>query len=653
MDTLHSFIQICQKSIKMQLMNIKQLMCKLVYILAFLLSNSTMCLSDEYDIGNIAPQQKDISIETLSGHASWIALLGGKARNSGLETYYERTEDGEEFYLINNPSHDWLKKEMELSLQKIFNNESKDQFLCDYPARSLWLINKFDLPVKTINFNHCTNLLTWSNQFLENDFHLAFASSDSSSPASMFGHTFLALYKKNGSYLNGYAVNYAANFGHQENSIAYFAYGVTGGYPGIITVTPLHEKIKEYTYKNQRDIFLFKLSLNSMQKKQIIFTLWERKKASFDYFFIDENCSYNIIKLLQIIEPNIHAYSNLFNQIIPFETVKSAADANLISSTSAVFANEKKVRASAKKYSYSDQKLLKDLISKKITYEDWIKKTDQLNEYFALRYVNWSIQKDTIDRKYGRELREKLLQVNLKNENDKPNKSFYTMQSYNPDALLKAHPPNRASLIVNNSNKFNQSVDFNLRWAYHDLLDPVSPSLKNASVEAFSGTLRLHNNNVKLQELDLISVKSLPNYSLLFPEKSKNFRLSFERSDLTNNKLGLKTTWGRGLSKHTKQDDIIFALVNLEAAINADIDNKIAVGYSGEIGLNQNINKKYRLLLTFKNQWFPSEEYNSKLIFLGLNYHLNSTMNIGLKLQYEENSVKSEKISSIRLDYLF
>ena len=209
-----------------------------------------------------------------------------------------------------------------------------------------------------------------------------------------------------------------------------------------------------------------------------------------------------------------------------------------------IYASEKKVRALAKNYSESDQRLLNDLVTQKINYEDWVKTTDKLNEYFALRYVNWSIQKDTIDRKYGRELRAKLLHANLQNKQDKPNRKFNSIQNYNPDSLLKAHPPNRASLIVNNSNKFNHSEDFNLRWAYHDLLDPVSPSLKNASVEAFSGTFRLENNNLKLEELELISVKSLPNYSLLFPEKSKNFKLSFERSDLTNNKLGLSTTWG-------------------------------------------------------------------------------------------------------------
>ena len=515
---------------------------RLLLTILLLSTNISLCLSDEKDSTNFSFIKG--SLEILSKEPSWVALLGGKAKTTKSKKHYARTEDGKDFYLQDKPSHDWLKKEMELSLQKILHHESRDLFLCNYPGRSLWLINKFDLPNKEINFNHCTEMLEWSNQFLDYDFKLAFASSDSSSPASIFGHTFLALHKENGSYLNGYAVNYAANFGHQQNSIAYLAYGVAGGYPGIITVTPLHQKIKEYTYENQRDIFLFKLSLDSRQKQQVIFTLWERKRARFDYFFIDENCSYNILKIIQIVEPNIQAYSNLFNQVIPFETVKSVSNANLVTSTSVIYASEKKVRALAKNYSESDQRLLNDLVTQKINYEDWVKTTDKLNEYFALRYVNWSIQKDTIDRKYGRELRAKLLHANLQNKQDKPNRKFNSIQNYNPDSLLKAHPPNRASLIVNNSNKFNHSKDFNLRWAYHDLLDPVSPSLKNASVEAFSGTFRLENNNLKLEELELISVKSLPNYSLLFPEKSKNFKLSFERSDLTNNKLGLSTTWG-------------------------------------------------------------------------------------------------------------
>jgi hypothetical protein len=624
------------------------------YLLTILLlsTNISLCLSHEKDSTNFSFIKKS-SLEILSKEPSWVALLGGKAKTNKSKQHYARTEDGKDFYLQDNPSHDWLEKEMELSLQKILHHESRDLFLCNYPGRSFWLINKFDLPTEEINFNHCTEMLEWSNQFLDNEFNLAFASSDSSSPASIFGHTFLALHKENGSYLNGYAVNYAANFGHQQNSIAYLAYGVAGGYPGIITVTPLHKKIKEYTYENQRDIFLFKLSLDSKQKKQVIFTLWERKSARFDYFFIDENCSYNILKIIQIVEPNIKAYSNLFNQVIPFETVKSVSNANLISSTSVIYASEKKVRALAKNYSETDQRLLKDLVTQKINYEYWVKTTDKLNEYFALRYVNWSIQKDTIDRKYGRKLRTKLLQANLKKEQDNPNRNFDSIQSYNPDPLLKAHPPNRASLLVNKSNKFNHSLDFNLRWAYHDLLDPVSPSLKNASVEAFSGTFRLDDNNLKLEEFDFISIKSLPNYSLLFPEKSKNFRLSIERTDLTKNKLGLSSTWGRGLSIHANQDDIIYALANLEMTISSNVNNEFAIGYSGELGLNKNLNEKYRLLLTLKNQWFPDEKYNSKTLYLGINYYLSPVVNIGFELNFEENSIKTEGISSMRLNYLF
>ena len=46
---------------------------------------------------------------------------------------------------------------------------------------------------------------------------------------------------------------------------------------------------------------------------------------------IDENIQINIfipvikyiIKILQIVEPNIKAYTNLYNQVIPFETIKS------------------------------------------------------------------------------------------------------------------------------------------------------------------------------------------------------------------------------------------------------------------------------------------------------------------------------------------
>ena len=110
---------------------------------------------------------------------------------------------------------------------------------------------------------------------------------------------------------------------------------------------------------------------------------------------------------------------------------------------------------------------------------------------------------------------------------------------------------------------------------------------------------------------------------------------------------------GRGLSIHTNQDDIIYALANLEIAISSNINNTFAIGYSGELGLNKNLNEKSRLLVTYKNQWFPDEKYNSKTLYLGINYYLSPVVNIGFELDFDETSIKTEGISSIRLNYLF
>ena len=138
-----------------------------------------------------------------------------------------------------------------------------------------------------------------------------------------------------------------------------------------------------------------------------------------------------------------------------------------------------------------------------------------------------------------------------------------------------------------------------------------------------------------------------------FPEKSKNFKLSLERSDLTNNKLGFNTTWGRGLSIHPSHDHIIFALANLEMAVNSSMTNTIAAGYSAEVGLNKNLYDKSRLLFTFNNKWFPNENYKSKTLYLGLNYYLNHATNISFELNFEKNTIRSENTSSIRINYLF
>jgi hypothetical protein len=605
------------------------------------------------DTNNIPKHfHKEINLEKPYENPSWIALMGGKVRKRLFADEHISTEDGSEFYTAEYDSGNWLKDEFLTTLKNLLNPASKQDFFCNYPARSFWVINYYSHYFEGTDSQNCPDLDKWRSDFVNYEFSLAFASSDYSQPASIFGHTFIALHHDDAQLLDGYAINYAANFNDQANSINYFFNGLVGTYPGITTISPLYKKINEYTYKSQRSIYFYKLKLSERQKKQFILTLWERKKAQFDYLFVSENCSYTILKYLQVLEPSIQIPHGLLGQVIPFETVRAAEKSGIIGSTSVIHPLSKKLQDNLNMLSKDTEKLLLDLIKQRITFQEWLLRKGKISNLLALQCLNMRIQEDDVDRVYARKLRKLMTQTASSTIADEDSYSIaQKLPAYTE--ILHTHLPNRSSITLLNSSNDGKSLDFNLRWAYHDLLDPVSPLLNSSSVEAFSGTFRINSGGTILEKLDIISVKSLPNHSNLFPKNSTNLNIALTRSDLTNNKLGLNLTWGRGLSKHTLDGGLFYGLINFEFLYNTKFRHSNAAGYSSELGYNRDLSDNFRLYIKASKKWYPQEEYAESLFYTGVNFFVDKKTAVTTEIFNTNNSWNSEITAGIRFNRFF
>ena len=52
-----------------------------------------------------------------------------------------------------------------------------------------------------------------------------------------------------------------------------------------------------------RDIWEYKLDLSQGQIDEFVRHIWELDKIRFDYFFVDENCSYRLLTILDAVNP--------------------------------------------------------------------------------------------------------------------------------------------------------------------------------------------------------------------------------------------------------------------------------------------------------------------------------------------------------------
>ncbi|HIP60785.1 MAG TPA: DUF4105 domain-containing protein, partial [Campylobacterales bacterium] len=125
------------------------------------------------------------------------------------------------------------------------------------------------------------------------------------------------------------AINYAAQT-DETNGILFAYHGLTGGYEGRYSITPYYNKIKEYNDMERRDIWEYELNLNSDEIKRLLYHQFEIKDYYADYFFFTENCSYNLLWLLQAARREANLVDKFGIKAIPIDTIRVVEDAGFV-----------------------------------------------------------------------------------------------------------------------------------------------------------------------------------------------------------------------------------------------------------------------------------------------------------------------------------
>jgi hypothetical protein len=195
---------------------------------------------------------------------------------------------------------------------------------CRFSARLDWLEKRIGLDPRSLPVHSCERFESWRAKLAPESAALIFASSYMNNPSSMYGHTFLLLKKqKNGvNELLDYVVNFAADL-EGDNGILFAIKGLAGGYHGRFSTFPYYMKVQEYAHLESRDLWEYDLSLSSAQVKTLVQHLWELGGTRLPYYFLNKNCSYYLLSVLEVADPN-HYYKKPFVfKAIPVDTVRA------------------------------------------------------------------------------------------------------------------------------------------------------------------------------------------------------------------------------------------------------------------------------------------------------------------------------------------
>ncbi|MCO7223585.1 DUF4105 domain-containing protein [Pleionea sp. CnH1-48] len=259
----------------------------------------------------------------LSQSAQWKALL--HYRSSSL--FGAESEVDDVSFFLHPEGKTSLYKELEGTIRAF---QATPDLACQFPARYHWLSQQLDWNVEQLN--QCAELQKWLTQLNPHSMSLIFPSFYMNSPSSMFGHLFLRIDPEHdNNKLLSFSVNFGANINENDSSIAYTVNGLAGGYPGVLNVMPYYEKVKEYNDIESRDMWEYKLALDEQEVLFVMLHIWELKDRYFDYYFVDENCAYRIVSLIEVAKPELALTEPFASAAIPSEVIKELEAKQLFS----------------------------------------------------------------------------------------------------------------------------------------------------------------------------------------------------------------------------------------------------------------------------------------------------------------------------------
>jgi hypothetical protein len=557
--------------------------------------------------------------------------------------------DDDNFFFAKDGKHN-PKSELSATLDAFFSNEVKDDnsSICKFPARYAWLKEKLhgdDFPA--------ANCVEYDKIFKRVDpksTTLVFPAAHINSPASMFGHTFLRINSSYNSKLLSYAINYAANAdADKENGVVFAIKGLVGGYYGRYSLLPYYEKLKEYRDSEQRDIWEYNLNLTQAETVRMFRHIWELNGTNSFYYFFTENCSYNMLWLLEVARPTLHLRDKFTYQVIPLETVHVAKAAGIIESE---YYRPSK-RTKLLKYETLLDKSYKQLPIKLV--ESKVKAADIENNatieidqkrYIlesGVEYLEYQYSRGKIKKGDYLELFHEMTTERAKLGITKP------LDIKTPPNPIDGHRAVRAEFGL--GAKDGDFISYlGIRPAYHDLEDSGYGFLRGTQIEFMNLLASTSKKETKIEEATIISIVSIAQRSLFFKNFSWRTKIGWDNDYLTQKptfglSVGAGFSWGNNLG-------FVYGMVDPIVYQNS----KFHAGLGGSIGAKIDKYKDFNTNVEFTQRVYDSGD-NQLLIKASEGFRLSQNKQIVLKYDYKDkiaaNIKKDEQTFRLMLKYYF
>ena len=284
----------------------------------------------EADAGPGPPALADLTARAralrLEADPGWIRLGHWHRRLSGG---WKSEVDGRGFFLAPAGRRD-PAAELEATLAGFLDDRPRDDELddaqCRFPARLAFLASRLDL--SGLPRRGCPRLEDFLSRLRPQGVTVVFSSYYLNNPSSAFGHTLLRLDKApealSGRHeLLDYGVDYAATT-DTRNALVYAVKGLFGGFQGQFKAYAYYYKVRQYADAESRDLWEYDLDLAPAEVALLTAHLWELGGTTLRYWYLDRNCSYEVLAALEGAAPRLHLLEHLGPAVVlPSDTVRA------------------------------------------------------------------------------------------------------------------------------------------------------------------------------------------------------------------------------------------------------------------------------------------------------------------------------------------
>lgn len=529
--------------------------------------------------------------------------------------------------------------ELKLTIHSFFSSkedftDSDQQSYCKFPAR-FYFLNKALNQNQLGRLSKCTQLNEFLSRVSGESASLVFSSYFIDNPSSAFGHTFLKINKSNDFDLDlmNYGINFAAT-ADTNNAMLYAMKGLFGLFKGEFTAVPYYYKVREYNDFESRDLWEYQLDLTSEELFFLSLHIWELGQAWSRYYYLDRNCSYWALRVLEAIKPNLELTRHVKSHfVIPIETVKSLyRNPNFVKSLKVRKSLRgqllEKLNNFAKKDIDSFKTVNKKLLSGSIAPEELRQFSPEYLDTQILFYDYKNADFFVAEEERILRLKQPLLVTRSKMES----KSTYTSplsESFNIEkAPHKSHPPRRVSTGFNtlkiSSFRDISALSLKYKLGFHELVDSTTGFNQNMGLNYFDFSALIYepsasngSTQILLDHFYLIKIDAFTPVSILENSMSWRLKLGYDSELMTHDwlhKVGF-ARFATGYSRSFLKNDLILGFIMLENQVetSAKFDSSLRYSLGPLVGFKININSNFIALFEAKTRWFS--EFNQEISF--------------------------------------